>query len=190
MGVGDPSHHESDEHSDGVGHDEAGTGDGVGVVKRLISADRGDGIKNGSGQHVGEGARDRETVFDEAADDGDDGAFTNGENRAEQSAHQNRESAILWKPALKGILRKICAEESTDDSAEENKREAFEEDRKELEGGVLKLRFEFLVHSLIKIEIPEVSLAVGEGLSSFFNACLFCGRSPSVGACSDLDAAL
>lgn len=143
----DAGHHEANKHGDGISHDEARSGNRVGIIKGFISADCGDGIKNRCGQHVSEGAGNGEAIFDKAADHGDDGALTDGEDRPEQTTHKNGKRAVLGQPALEGIFWKIRSEKSTDDGAEENERKALKKDRKELEGGVLKLRFEFLAHA-------------------------------------------
>lgn len=139
MRVGNASHDQTDDDRNGVSHDEACSGDGVGIVKGLISADRGDRVKDGSGEHVGERAGNREAVFNESTDNWHDGAFTNRKDDSKYATHEDGEGAIFGEPALESIFWKICSEKSTDNGAEKNKRKAFEKNREEFEGGILEL---------------------------------------------------
>ena len=127
--VGNPQDGNADENGDEVSHAESGSDDEVGIIEGLKGADRGDGIENGSRQHVGEGAGDGEAVFDEASDDWHDSAFADGENGAEETARHDGEDGVFRENLLEGVAREVGSEESADEGAKEDKRKALEEDR-------------------------------------------------------------
>ena len=120
--MGNPQDDDADENGDEVSHAEPGPHHEVGIVEGLKGADRGDGIEDGGRQHISEGAGNGETVFDQASDDRDDGAFANGEHRAEKSACHDGEDGIFREDFLEGIAREVGPEKAADEGAKKNKR--------------------------------------------------------------------
>ena len=105
--MGNARDDEGNDDGDDVSHREAGDRDFVRVVEGLIGADRGDWIQNRGREHVGEGATDREAVFDKAADDGDDSAFADWEDGTEEAAHENGEGAVFREEFFESTAREI-----------------------------------------------------------------------------------
>ena len=127
--VGNSQDGNTDENGDEVSHAESGSDDEVGIIEGFEGADRGDGIENGSRQHVGKGAGDGEAVFDEASDDWHDSAFADGENGTEETARHDGEDGVFRENLLEGVTREVGPEEAADEGAKEDKGKALEEDR-------------------------------------------------------------
>lgn len=129
--VGQTTDDEGDDDGDGIAHGEAGEHHFGGVAKGFVGAEGGDGIKNGGGKHVCDGTRDGESVADKAGDDGDDGAFADGENGAEEAAEHDGEGFIAGKDFFEGTAWEVGPEKAADESAKENEWEPLDKDGEE-----------------------------------------------------------
>ena len=107
-------------------------------TERFPSAQGGDGVDDGGGQHVGESAGNREAFFNEAPDDRDYGAFANGKDEAEDAAEEDGSILVAGEDALDGIGGEVDVYESTDESAEEDKWSALHQDRQEGDRKILQ----------------------------------------------------
>ena len=131
--VSNPENGDAYQHGDEISHAKAGTHDKHGVVESLVGTDGGDGIKDRSRQHVGEGAGNRETVFYKPPNDRDDSAFADGEDGSQHSAGKDGEEGIFGENFLEGVAGKIGSQKAADQGAQKDKGKALEEDREKFE---------------------------------------------------------
>jgi len=134
---------EQDRHSESEKEARADDKHGVGSDEGFVGVEERDWIDRRGGEHVNNGAGDRQAFTDESSHDRDGGAFADGDDETQNAAEKHCEEFVLREHALDGAAWEVNIDEPGKHGAEQNEGHSLEQNAEE---GECEIAFKGGVH--------------------------------------------